>query len=95
VWHHFQIASIQGCKICKKEDPEQVDSENKDMEESIRIMVNMFNYMCGTIFKMPASRDVKFLKKKTQKFRKLGLLEGSFFQISFWAVQMFPDHPGG
>ena len=84
-----------------------MDSENKDMEESIRIMVNMFNYMCGTIFKMPASRDVKFLKKKTQKFRKLGLLEGSFFQISFWAAQTFPitqeaeiwnissDHPGG
>ena len=43
-----------------------MDSENKDMEESIRTMVNMFNYMCGTIFKMPASRDVKFLKKKTQ-----------------------------
>ena len=72
-----------------------MDSENKDMEESIRIMVNMFNYMCCTIFKMPASRDVKFLKKKTQEFRKLGLLEGSFFQISFWAAQMFPDHPGG
>ena len=48
------------------EDMDQVYVENKDMEESIRIMVNMFNYMCGTIFKMPASRDVKFLKKKTQ-----------------------------
>ena len=23
-----------------------MDSENKDMEESIRTMVNMFNYMC-------------------------------------------------
>ena len=72
-----------------------MDSENKDMEESIRTMVNMFNYMCGTIFKILVSRYVKFLKKKTQKFRKLGLLEGSFFQISFWAAQMFPDHPGG
>ena len=42
-----------------------MDSENKDMEESIRIIVNMFNYMCGTIFKILASRDVIFLKKKT------------------------------
>ena len=27
----------------------QVDSENKDMEESISIKVNMFNYMWGTL----------------------------------------------
>ena len=43
-----------------------MDSENKDMEKSIRIMVNMIRYMCGTIFKMPASRDVKFVKNKTK-----------------------------
>ena len=68
VWHHFQNASIQGCQISQKEDPEQVDSENKDMEESIRIMVNMFNYICCTIFKMPASRAhcqiFRFITKK-------------------------------
>ena len=66
VWHHFQNASIQGCQICHKEDPQQVDSENKDMEESISIKVNMFNYMWGTIFKMPAFGNPKFVKKKTQ-----------------------------
>ena len=43
-----------------------MDSENKDMEKSIRIMVNMIRYMCGTIFKMPASRDVKFVINKTK-----------------------------
>ena len=66
MWHHFQNASIQGCQICHKEDPQQVDSENKDMEESISIKVNMFNYMWGTIFKMPAFGNPKFVKKKTQ-----------------------------
>ena len=34
------------------------------MEESIRIMVNIIRYMCGTIFKMPASRDVKYVINK-------------------------------
>ena len=43
-----------------------MDSENKDMEKSIRIMVNMIRYMCGTIIKMPASRDVKFVINKTK-----------------------------
>ena len=43
-----------------------MDSENKDMEESIRTMVNIIRYMCGTIFKMPASRDVKFVINKTK-----------------------------
>ena len=43
-----------------------MDSENKDMEKSIRIMVNMIRYMCGTIFKMPTSRDVKFVINKTK-----------------------------
>ena len=38
---------------------------NKDMEESIRTMVNMIRYMCGIISKMPASRDVKFVIKET------------------------------
>ena len=38
------------------EDMDQVYGENKDMEESIRTMVNMIRYMH---FKMPASRDVK------------------------------------
>ena len=40
--------------------------DNKDMEESIRTMVNMFRYVCATIFKMPASKDAKFFKMKTQ-----------------------------
>ena len=39
---------------------------NKDMEKSIRIMVNMIRYMCCTFFKMPASRDVKFVIKRTK-----------------------------
>ena len=43
-----------------------MDSENKDMEESIRIRVNIIRYMCGTIFKMPASTDVKFVINKTK-----------------------------
>ena len=38
----FHITNIRR----HSEEPEQVDSENKDMEESIRTMVNMFNYMC-------------------------------------------------
>ena len=29
--------------------------DNKDMEESIRTMVNMFRYVCATIFKIAAS----------------------------------------
>ena len=45
--HLFQNASIQGCQICHKEYQEQVDRENKDMDKSIRAMVNMYNYMCG------------------------------------------------
>ena len=48
------------------EDIDQVYGENKDMEESIRTMVNMIRYMCCTFFKMPASRDVKFVIKKTK-----------------------------
>ena len=47
VLHLFQNASIQGCQICHKEYQEQVDRENKDMDKSIRAMVNMTNYMCG------------------------------------------------
>ena len=43
------------------EDMDQVYGENKDMEESIRTMVNMIRYMCCTFYKMPASRDVKFV----------------------------------
>ena len=43
-----------------------MDSENKDMEESIRIRVNIIRYMCGTIFKMPATRDVKYVINKTK-----------------------------
>ena len=38
------------------EDMDQVYGENKDMEESIRTMVNMIRHMCCTFFKMPASR---------------------------------------
>ena len=56
VLHLFQNASIQGCQMCHIENQEQVDSDNKDMEESIRTMVNMIRYMCCTFFKMPASR---------------------------------------
>ena len=43
-----------------------MDNDNKDMEESIRTMVNMIRYMCCTFFKMPASRDVKFVIKNTK-----------------------------
>ena len=43
-----------------------MDSENKDMEESIRTMANIIRYTCGTIFKMPASRDVKYVINKTK-----------------------------
>ena len=60
----FHIANLRG----HPEHPEQVDSENKDMEESIRIMVNIIRYMCGTIFKMPASRDVKFVINNTKRY---------------------------
>ena len=58
----FHIANLRG----HPEHPEQVDSENKDMEESIRTMVNIIRYTCGTICKMPASRDVKFVINKTK-----------------------------
>ena len=58
----FHIANLRG----HPEHPEQVDSENKDMEESIRTMVNIIRYTCGTIFKMPASRDVKYVINKTK-----------------------------
>ena len=34
------------------EDMDQVYGKNKDMEESIRTMVNMIRYMCCTFFKM-------------------------------------------
>ena len=37
---------------------------DKDMEESIRTMVNMIRHMCGIISKMPAFRDVKFIIKE-------------------------------
>ena len=46
-----------------------MDSDNKDMEESIRTKVNMIRYMCCTFFKMPASRDVKFVIKKAKSRR--------------------------
>ena len=58
----FHIANLRG----HPEHPKQVDSDNKDMEESIRTMVNIIRYTCGTIFKMPASRDVKFVINKTK-----------------------------
>ena len=34
-----QNASIQGCQMCHIENQEQVDSDNKDVEESIRMSV--------------------------------------------------------
>ena len=39
VLHLFQNASIQGCQMCHIENQEQVDSDNKDVEESIRMSV--------------------------------------------------------
>ena len=48
------------------EDIDQVYGENKDMVGSIRTIVNMIRYICCTFFKMPASRDVKFVIKKTK-----------------------------
>ena len=51
------------------EDIDQVYGENKDMVGSIRTMVNMIRYICCTFFKMPASRDVKFVIKKTKSRR--------------------------
>ena len=47
-------------------DIDQVYGENKDMVGSIRTIVNMIRYICCTFFKMPASRDVKFVIKKTK-----------------------------
>ena len=43
------------------EDQDQVDSESTNMEESIMTQKNMFNNMCGTIIKTPASKGVRFV----------------------------------
>ena len=40
--HQYQNTSIQGCQIRHYEDPQQVFSDNKDMEESIMTMKNIF-----------------------------------------------------
>ena len=40
---HYQNTSIEGCQIRYYEEPHQVFSDNKDMEESIMTMKNMFN----------------------------------------------------
>ena len=38
-----------------------MDSDIINMEEYIMTMKNMFNTMCGTIIKTPASKDVRFI----------------------------------
>ena len=47
------------------EDPDQVDGDIINMEESIMTVKNMFNYMCGTIIKTPASKEVRFVIMRT------------------------------
>ena len=47
------------------EDPDQVDSDSTNMEESIMTKKNMFNNMCRTIIKTPASKEVRFVIMRT------------------------------
>ena len=61
VWHHYQNTSIQGGQIRHYEDKQKVFSDNKDMEEFIMYMKNIFNIMCGTILETPASKVVRFI----------------------------------
>ena len=49
------------------EDLDQVDSDIINMEESIMTVKNMFNYMCGTIIKTPASKEVRFVIMRTNR----------------------------
>ena len=47
------------------EDQDQVDSDSTNMEESIMTKKNMFNNMCRTIIKTPASKEVRFVIMRT------------------------------
>ena len=47
------------------EDQDQVDSDITNMEESNMTMKNMFNNMCRTNIKTPASKDVRFVIMRT------------------------------
>ena len=67
---HYQNTSIEGCQIRYYEEPHQVFSDNKDREESIMTMKNMFNniidvtaYYLSTSGLMPAFCTKMSLKK--------------------------------
>ena len=61
---HYQNTSIEGCQIRYYEEPHQVFSDNKDMEESIMTMKNMFNNIIDvTAGLMPAFCTKMSLKK--------------------------------
>ena len=63
--HLYQNASAHGRWIYRNEDPYQVDSERRDMGDSIMIMENVNIITCRTFIKMPAYMEDEFTEMRT------------------------------